>query len=164
MKNLHKLEFDYANGAGYDFEPYLKFLSEAETRKWIQAWTGNDRLDGKDFFVFGQDGTGGYAAFWNIRNGDFVLDQPIVFFGSEGSAGIVAKNFSEYLWLLAGGVGPSEAIEQQDRVPAPEALSYKFRLFAEKNATTEPLTATEVLRTANQEFPHFNSYIAEICQ
>jgi len=41
MQQLNRLEFDYADGKGMDFEPYTEFLSEDETRNWIRAWTGN---------------------------------------------------------------------------------------------------------------------------
>ena len=78
LRELHTLEFHYADGEGIDF---------------------------------GQDGSGGYVAFWLIRLGEDLLRQPIVYFGSEGEIGVVAANFSDYLWLLAGGIGPVEAID-----------------------------------------------------
>src|SRR5882724_3262967 len=87
MQQLHRLEFDYAGGRGMDFEPYTEFLSEDETCNWIRAWTANACLEGTEYRIFGQDGTGGYAAFWCIRPDMSVLDQPIVFFGSEGELG-----------------------------------------------------------------------------
>jgi hypothetical protein len=40
MKDLHRLEFDYADGDGMDFEPYMEFLSLDETELV-------SRLDGK---------------------------------------------------------------------------------------------------------------------
>ncbi|ROQ82752.1 hypothetical protein EDD95_2378 [Streptomyces sp. CEV 2-1] len=52
-----------------DFEPYESFLTADETTDWFRAWTGNAELNGDDFRVFGQDGTGGYAAFWLVRPG-----------------------------------------------------------------------------------------------
>jgi hypothetical protein len=57
LRELNEMEFEYADGEGIDFEPYLDFLSEEETRDWIRAWTGNRSLDGEEFLVFGQDGT-----------------------------------------------------------------------------------------------------------
>ncbi|MCY0938767.1 SMI1/KNR4 family protein [Streptomyces sp. H34-S4] len=61
------VRFGYEDGNGVDFEPFPAFLSAAETTEWFQAWTGNGELDGREFRAFGQDGTGGYAAFWLIR-------------------------------------------------------------------------------------------------
>lgn len=67
LRKLHELEFDYADGEGIDFEPYSAFLSSSETNAWFKAWTGNNEVDGAEFRVFGQDGTGGYAAFWLVE-------------------------------------------------------------------------------------------------
>jgi hypothetical protein len=164
LKQLHELEFDYADGEGYDFEPYDQFLSATETRDWIRAWTGNSEVDGAEFLVFGQDGTGGYAAFWNVRPGASVLDQPVVFLGSEGAIGVVARNFSDYLWLLAGGIGPCEAVEQSDRQSAPDAIRAHFRRFAEAHASKPPRTPEEVVSAAQQLFPEFGRYIDSICR
>lgn len=69
---------------GVDFEPYESFLTADETTEWFRAWTGNGELNGDDFRVFGQDGTGGYAALWLVREGRELVEQPVVFLGSEG--------------------------------------------------------------------------------
>jgi hypothetical protein len=59
--------FDYSDDDGIDYELYTDFLSARETTAWIRAWTGNSKLAGDDFRVFGQDGTGGRVAFWLAR-------------------------------------------------------------------------------------------------
>jgi hypothetical protein len=107
---LHRLPFDYDQGNGIDFEPYDRFQSAEETASWFRSWTGNEDVDGLEFRVFGQDGTGGAAAFWLTRAGKELAEQPIVFLGSEGEVGVVACNLADYLWLLAGGLGPCEAV------------------------------------------------------
>ncbi len=89
LMQLHKLEFDYHDGEGIDFEPYHEFQPAKDTGDWIKAWTGNHDLTGAEYRIFGQDGSGGYAAFWLVRDGKPILEQPIVFFGSEGEAGVV---------------------------------------------------------------------------
>ena len=66
---LHQLEFDYDDGNGIDFEPYQEFQSAKDTGDWIKAWTGNHDLTGAEYRIFGQDGSGGYAAFWLVRDG-----------------------------------------------------------------------------------------------
>jgi len=164
LQQLGQLDFDYADGEGYDFEPFPDFLSESETQHWIRAWTGNATVAGNDFLVFGQDGTGGYTAFWSVRPGAPLLEQPIVFLGSEGSRGVVACNFADYLWLIAGGVGPCEAIEQPDREPAPAEIAQDFLRFAEQHAPDARKTREEVLTAAAQEFPGFDSYIHSLCK
>ena len=82
------LPFVYDGGDGVDFEPFSAFLSAEETTDWFRAWTGNAELSGDDFRVFGQDGSGGYAAFWLIRQRSPLVDQPVVFLGSEGETGV----------------------------------------------------------------------------
>jgi hypothetical protein len=104
------VELDWDDGNGIDFEGFSDFLSAEDTTDWFQAWTGNAEVTGDQFRVFGKDGTGGYAAFWLIRPGSALADQPVVFLGSEGETGVVAQDLSDFLWLLAGGVGPQEAI------------------------------------------------------
>ncbi|EPZ8231880.1 hypothetical protein ACXWHK_004678 [Vibrio alginolyticus] len=91
LKKLHSIEIDYADGEGIDFEPYDDFYSQEETSEWIKAWTGNSSLNGHEYLIFGQDGSGGYAAFWLVANVEDLLQQPIVFFGSKVKLGWLHK-------------------------------------------------------------------------
>lgn len=161
LKELHKLEFDYADGDGIDFEPYSEFLSAEENADWIKAWTGNKTLTGAEYRIFGQDGTGGLAAFWLVRDKKPLLEQPIVFFGSEGACGVVASNFSDYLWLLAENMGPCEAIENSHWEASPHSI---FMAFATKHAKTPQKTPPEILAAAQKEFPTFEDDIQALCQ
>ena len=154
LQQLNALEYDYADGEGIDFEPYEEFQSAEENTSWIRAWTGNEALTGAEYRVFGQDGTGGLAAIWMVRKEKPLLDQPIVFFGSEGELGVVASSFEDYLWLLAGGVGPAEAISGYDRKP-----NETFTEFATKHAKGQKKTAGDVLASAKTEFPKFEEQI-----
>src|SRR3954451_17912237 len=88
-------------------------------------------------------------------------EQPIVFFGSEGEVGVVARDFYDYLWLLAAGVGPCEAVigAEDEREPIAH-----FVAFAEKYAAAQRKTATEVLTAAQSEFPDFEKGIRALCQ
>lgn len=161
LVELHDLEFDYDDGDGMDFEPYSEFLSREETDHWIRAWTGNDTLDGSCYRIFGQDGTGGYAAFWCVRPGRGLLEQPVVFFGSEGELGIVATDFSDYLWLLAGGFGPYEAVEYPDGVREADP---GFTAFANEHAKFPQRTPAEVLARAHADFPRFKEEVLAVCR
>jgi hypothetical protein len=161
LKRLHKLEFDFAEGDGIDFEPYDDFYSPEETQEWIRDWTGNPKADGTPYLIFGQDGTGGYAAIWNVRPGSDLPSQPIVFFGSEGAVGVVAQNLSDYLWLLAGNIGPMEAVEYcSDDRPTNE----DFAEFARQHATTPAAKPTEIVARARAEFPGFETQIRALCR
>ena len=161
LTKLHQLEFDYADGDGIDFEPYSSFLSADETSSWFKAWTGNKEVDGAEFRVFGQDGTGGYAAFWLVAPTEGILEQPIVFLGSEGQTGVVASDFAHYLWLLAGGIGPYEAVAYPGlaRAPVPSFLS-----FAKIHSSCGPLQPNEVLTGADRAFPAFVQRVQSLCR
>lgn len=157
LQELHTLEFNYAGGAGIDFEPCSEFLSEEEIRSWFQAWTGNKEVSGIEYRIFGRDGSGGYAAFWLARPDGDLLGQPIVFLGSEGELGVVAANFSDYLWLLAGGVGPAEAILSP-------GLHRRSAPVARHHSATAHLGAKEVVARAQTEFPSFVQSIQAVCR
>lgn len=161
LRRLHELEFDYADGDGIDFEPNAEFLTSEDTADWLRAWTGNQEVDGKEFRVFGQDGTGGYAAFWCKRDASGLLEQPIVFFGSEGAVGVVARNFFEYLWLLAAGIGPMEAVEYG---ALEKPVNEPFNSFATEHAAHCRASPEAVLRYAREEFPDFENRIHSLCR
>lgn len=143
-----------------DYEPYDEFDSAGETTDWIRAWTGDKELDGAAFRVFGQDGTGGLVTLWLVRPGPLTA-QPVAFFGSEGEVGIVASSLGEFLWLLAGGVGPQEAVEfgAESGVPHDE-----LRAVAEKHSGIGPRTPAEVLAAARAEFPDFADLVRSWCR
>jgi hypothetical protein len=160
LRDLHKLEFDYADGEGIDFEPYQEFMAREEVQDWFKAWTGNPNAICDDYLIFGQDGTGGYAAIWPIQEGKTLLEQPIVFFGSEGELGVVASNFADYLWVLAGNLGPYEAIAYPDNEGMPNTT---FLPFAKSHATTAKRKVSEILQTAQSEFSEFKKNVYALC-
>ena len=161
LRELLELEFEYADGDGMDFEPYSEFLSEKDTRSWIQAWTGNKELTGEEYLVFGQDGAGGYAAIWCARNGHGLLDQPIVFFGSEGELGVIAEDFSKFQWLLAGGFGPYEAVAYPEGNREANAA---FTEFARRHAGSTRIGPQEVIARARHEFSTFEENVRSSCR
>ncbi|MFD9729357.1 SMI1/KNR4 family protein [Streptomyces sp. NPDC059072] len=157
------VSFDYDGGDGVDFEPFDTFLSAQETTDWFQAWTGNGSLNGDDFRVFGQDGTGGYAAVWLTRPNRGLSDQPIVFLGSEGETGVIARDLPDFLWLLADGFGPWEAATsyEPDWVARP---NQQLTAVAERYAPDRRRTAAAVLESASREFPGFDDTIMKLCR
>jgi len=161
LARLHEHEFDYDEGAGMDFEPYQSFMSAEETDQWMRAWTGNKSARGEAYLIFGQDGTGGYVAFWNAEPARDLLEQPVVFFGSEGELGVIAENFSDYLWLLASGHGPYEALAYPDDDTEPHA---EFAAFAEEHAKTPRRGITGILAAARAKYPNFESDIRALTQ
>lgn len=159
LVELLDLDFDY-DADGIDLEPYEAFMDAEDNASWIRAWTGNDSLDGAAYRIFGQDGTGGLATFWLVRDGAGLLEQPIVFFGSEGEVGVVARNFGDFLWLLASGAGPYEAIAYG--AEDGKGLA-RFLAFARQHAPAQEKSGAEVLRAARDEFPTFSEEIAALC-
>jgi hypothetical protein len=159
LRELHALPFEYDGGEGIDFEPYDEFMSPEDNTSWIRAWTGNQDLTGHEYRVFGQDGTGGYAAFWLVRPGADLLEQPIVFFGSEGELGVVAKDFNDYLWVLAHGAGPLEAVSYGGETSKPNDA---FAKFATQHAPKAKKTAKLAIAAAKKEFPRFEEQIRSL--
>ncbi|MFI7364907.1 SMI1/KNR4 family protein [Streptomyces sp. NPDC050149] len=150
---------------GVDFEPYESFLSADETTEWFRAWTGNRELNGDDFRVFGQDGTGGYAAFWLVRPGRELAEQPVVFLGSEGETGVVAREMGAFLWLLADGFGPWEAVASYEPESdwAPHA-NRDLAALAEQFNPGGRASAVVIIARAAQEFPDFDDTIMNLCR
>ena len=155
------VEFDYDDGNGIDYEPFAEFKPAEENRFWWPLWTGKPDLDGAEFRVFGMDGTGGYSAFWLVRNGQPLTSQPIVFLGSEGEVGVVARDLADFLWLLADGFGPLEAVEYPERPARPQR---ELTEIAERYAADRRASAATVIAAARTEFPDFERTIMELCR
>jgi hypothetical protein len=134
--------FDYRDGEGVDFEPYLEFEPVEETARWLRRWTEAE-LDPADFRVFGSDGSGGHAGLWSGA---------VVFLGSEVEAGVVARSIGDFLWLLADGSGPMEAVEHPTAGSRPDPA---FTAVAEQWSDTPRKTAAEVVAAAAAAFPGF---------
>ncbi len=161
MKELHLIEVDYADGDGIDFEPFSEFYSKEESAEFMRSWTGNSELDGSEYLLFGQDGSGGMSAFWLIRNVENILQQPIVFFGSEGELVVVAQSFKDYVWLLASGNGASDA--QSDGCME-QSESQRFKRFAMEHYPDDYRSCSDIVKSANSEFPDFESMLVNLCR
>jgi hypothetical protein len=163
LVEAHEPGFDYNHGDGVDFEPYDEFMDAAETAQWWRAWTGNPDVDGVQFRVFGQDGTGGMAAFWLVRPGADIGEQPVVFLGSEGAAGVVARDLASYLWLLAAGLGPMEVVEYSSvddlREQDPDRTAVALR-----HAPSAQQPPSAIVAAAREEFPNFAADVAAQCR
>jgi hypothetical protein len=153
--------FEFGDGEGVDFEPYDDFLSAAETTDWLRHWTGNHELDGAAFRVFGQDGTGGLAVIWCVRPGRGLAEQPVAFMGSEGQRGVVAADLSDFLWVLADGFGPMEAVLYQTRTARPDDA---LAAIAGRHASTPRRAARQIIGEAQAEFATFSDEVDALCR
>ncbi len=161
LAELARTGVDYADGEGIDFEPYDAFESAEETTDWLRTWTGNPDIDGDAYRIFGQDGTGGLAALWRVRPGRPLAEQPVIFLGSEGERAVVAGNLSNFLWMLADGCGPLEAVLDEDRELRPDPA---LTTLAERHATTPRRPAHTIFTEAGAEFPTFSDDIDALCR
>lgn len=154
--------FDYGEGDA-DYEPHKRYMTAAETTSWIRSWTRNEELTGDEFRVMGEDGTGGYAAFWLVRHGRPLVEQPVVFFGSEGDLGAVAPDLSGFLWVLADGSGPFEAVDERER-DRPSRPHAELTAIAERFAPRGRRPARSIIEVAQAEFAGFEEYVLGLCR
>lgn len=154
--------FDYGAGEA-DYEPHSRYMTAEETTRWLRAWTGNNDLVGDEFRVIGEDGTGGYAAFWLVRTGRPVVEQPVVFFGSEGDLGAVSSDLGGFLWVLADGSGPFEAVDERER-DRPSRPHAELVEIAQRFAPQGCRSARSIIDAAQAEFAGFEGYILGLCR
>ncbi|GGZ50933.1 hypothetical protein GCM10010387_51620 [Streptomyces inusitatus] len=157
------IRLDLVGEDGVDFDPFTAFLSAEETTDWFRAWTGNREVSGDEFRVFGKDGTGGYASFWLARPGRTLVEQPVVFLGSEGEISVVAGDLGAFLWLLADGFGPGEAAAWCDGDPV-QRPHRELTAVAERCAPDRRASAVAVMERAAGEFPGFEAMIMRLCR
>jgi hypothetical protein len=152
-------ETDEASGC--DFEPYERFEAPEKTAWWFRLWTGDEEADGSEFRFFGTTGAGDYTGFWLVRPGAPITEQPVVYLGSEGQRGVIARDLGDLLWLFADGFGPDEAFTDPDEERPPNEA---FQAIAERYAPGRRRSAAEIVAAARAEFPHFSELIDSMCR
>ena len=70
---------------------------------------------------------------------------------------MVAKNFDDYLWLLAQNYGAHEAVISFPKRPVKENI--KFLNFAQKHAKSSYRTVTDIINDAKNTYPTFEKWI-----
>ncbi|GAA2109927.1 SMI1/KNR4 family protein [Actinomadura alba] len=146
---------------GCDFEPYEQFEAPEKTAWWFRLWTGNEEVDGSEFRFFGATGAGDYAGFWLVRPGTQITEQPVIYIGSEGQCGVIARDLGDLLWLFADGSGPQEAFTDPGRETQPNEA---FQTIAERHAPGRRRSAAEIVAAARMEFPDFSELIDAMCR
>lgn len=123
LRAIMDARYDYDDGRGVAFEPYPELEPVAETGWWLRHWTGNPDVTGEEFRPFGQDSGGGYVCSWMIHEGMDLVDQPVVYLGSDGDVAVLAADAWDALWFFAHGFGPHDVpteFEPGDRCFTPE--------------------------------------------
>lgn len=150
-----------AEGAEIGFEFYDHFEEPAETAWWFRLWTRNPEADGRGFRFFGTTAAGDHAAFWLVHPDTPIHAQPVVFIGSEGDRGVIARDLGDLLWLFASGLGPAEAFLDPE---APAEPSGVFREIAERHAPGRRRPPAELVAAARAAHPRFPAYIDSLCR
>jgi hypothetical protein len=146
---------------GCDFEPYERFEEPEKTAWWFRLWTGNEDADSSKFRFFGATGAGDYAGFWLARPGAPITEQPVIYIGSEGQRGVIARDLADLLWLFADGFGPEEAFSDPSRETQPNEA---FQAIAERHAPERRRSPAEIVAAARAEFPDFSEIIDAMCR
>ncbi|MGW4476463.1 SMI1/KNR4 family protein [Nonomuraea sp. NPDC004354] len=152
-------ETDEAHGC--DFELYERLEAPERTAWWFRLWTGNDEVDGSEFRFFGTTGAGDYVGFWLVRPAMSITEQPVVYLGSEGECGVIARDLGDLLRLFADGLGPAEAFTDPGRETQPNEA---FQAIAERYAPGRRRSAAEIVAGAREEFPGFSEFIDAMCR
>jgi hypothetical protein len=147
-------ETDEARGC--DFELYDQFEASDQTAWWFRLWTGNQEVDGSEFRFFGTTGAGDYTGFWLTRPGAPIIDQPVVYIGSEGDVEVIARDLGDLLWLFAAGLFTDSE--------SPAQPNEAFQAIAERHAPGRRRSPDAIEAAAQAEFPHFSDLIDAMCR
>lgn len=157
---LHALDYETDEDDGLYFEALTAFMPKKEVKRWFRAWTDNPEADGRCLKVFAEDGAGGLTAFWQVQADAPLLTQPVVFLGSEGEIGVAARDFEDYLWLLAQGHAAAEAVAGMD---ADRPRVKAFARFAKQHAPARKRSVARIVADAEAAFPMFRAWVIAQC-
>jgi hypothetical protein len=156
MHSLQELLLEQYELDCQDFQP---FLESEETTSIIQAWTSNPNLSNLDFKGITYDGSGGFFALWLVYD-DSILEQPVVFLGSDGERYVVAENLADFLWSLAYGIPLNDPTKKDmSRFYREDSA---FMEFACKYALAEKRSIAEIVAGAITETKSFREFIESV--
>jgi hypothetical protein len=142
---------------------YIDFMMHAQRDvSFITGWTENPGHEA-EFYVFGADGQGSGVAFWLVHDAP-LTEQPVVFLGSEGEGDVrpVAKDFPDFLELLAVGLGPREAPDPIAPEIPPEPLHGVRAILNEHFPAHVSRSPEEIVNEATRKFGDIEARMLEL--
>lgn len=172
LRVIMNARYDYDNGKGVAFEPYPELEPVAETGWWLRHWTGNPDVTGEEFRPFGRDGGGGYVCSWIIRKGADLVDQPVVYLGSDGDVAVLTADAWDALWFFAHGFGPHDVpteLEPGERcfTPEPDRVvqpHVELSSSADRLAPGRRRPMEQILAEAAVDVPDLRVWVDELCR
>lgn len=172
LRAIMDARYNYDDRRGVAFEPYLELEPVAETGWWLRHWTGNPDVTGEEFRPFGRDGGGGYVCSWMIREAADLVDQPVVYLGSDGDVAVLAADAWDALWFFAHGFGPHDVptelepgercfTPEQDRVVQPHA---ELSSSADRLAPGRRRPMEQIVAEAAVDVPDLRVWVDELCR
>lgn len=154
LQDLGKVDqlWDVEEGVDLELDSGLSTLQEAAQE--LQSWLGTAPAVVVPIRWFGQDRSGGRYGLWILHAEAALEAQPVVFFGSEGEHGVIARDLADFLVLLSRGISVLDVIEKTKKFdvrPMPA-----IRVVAQRHAPQAMARATEVIvaeaRALNKSF------------
>jgi hypothetical protein len=144
--------------AEVDLEMLPAFESPAETRAWLESWSGKQPTAADRLRPFAQDGSGGQVVIW-LQTPTAPLDrQPIVLFGSEGALGVVARDLPDFIRLLGASLAPVAVVEHGVR-EAGAPIRAVLKLLAKQYPDARNRSVDDVLAAAAPLAPQLLSLL-----
>jgi hypothetical protein len=172
LRAIMDARYDYDDGRGVDFEPYPALEPAAETGWWLRHWTADPDVTGEELRPFAQDGGGGYVCSWMIRPGAELVDQPVVYLGSDGDLAVLAGDAWDALWFFAHGFGPHdvpsefEAGERYFRPDPQRAVRTHIELTraASRLAPGRRRPVEQIVADAPAGLPDLRAWVDDLCR
>jgi hypothetical protein len=133
--------------SGADVEVYSTFNQAYKPSDWTRDPTSDE-----EFATFAQNGVGSQYALWLGASKD-ALRAPVVLFGRDGEAAVLAEDLHGFFALFAAGVDPSLAIADGEAKGEPNAA---LGAWLKKGASgKKPGTPAQILARAAKAHPTF---------
>lgn len=150
--------------------PEFELRDPGESEADIKAWLGGLPSDGSRLIVFAQDGTGSLFCLWLRPEHDDVDRAPVVYLGSEGEVGVLARDPAAFLEFVASGLtydghngeffDPLDSDDDEDFASEETARRAKVAAYVRRQTgKTELRHPKQVRAEAEAAFPKFAEWV-----